>query len=224
MPTVYYIGDSTVTFNRITTYPQQGMSNALPLFLREGFSVAPHGHNGRSTKSFQDEGLWEPVRDAMEAGDFLLIQFAHNDEKADPLRHTDPDTTFKDNLRHFIRCARERGAHPVLHTPIARRLFDEAGNFRPGSHGEYPRAIREVGAEMGVPVIDLTALTEAFLAGLGDDASKPLFVYPVDNTHLKFEGAVTMMRFWAQEMQKLGSPYADILACLDNRMDTQGEV
>ena len=224
MPTVYYTGDSTVAFNRITTFPQQGMSNVLGLFLKEGYTVSPRGYNGRSTKSFQDEGLWAPVRDAMKPGDFLLIQFGHNDEKADPARHTDPDTSFKDNLRLFIRCARAAGAYPVLHTPIARRLFDADGHFLPGSHGEYPRAIREVGAELDVPVIDLTELTEAYLAQLGDEASKPLFVWPVDNTHLKFQGAVTMMRFWAEEIEKLGSPYADILASLENRMDKRGEI
>lgn len=224
MATVFYCGDSTVTFNKIGTYPQQGMSNALPLFLKEGTAMSSHGHNGRSTKSFQDEGLWEPVRTGMKTGDFLLIQFGHNDEKDDPLRHTDPDTSFKDNLRCFIRCARASGAYPVLHTPIARRLFDEAGNFRPGSHGEYPRAIREVGAEMGVPVIDLTAITERYLEETGDEATKPLFVWPVDNTHLKFHGAVTMVRFWAEELRKLGSPYSDILEPPESGMDIRGEV
>ena len=223
MATVFYIGDSTVTFNKIGTYPQQGMSNALPLFLKEGISSSPHGRNGRSTKSFQEEGHWAPVRDALKPGDFLLIQFGHNDEKPDPLRHTDPDTTFKDNLRLFILSARNAGAYPVLHTPIARRLFDAEGNFLPGSHGAYPRAIREVGAEMNVPVIDLTAITEAFLARTGDEASRPLFVWPVDNTHLKFDGAVTMVRFWATEMLKLGSPYCDIIEPLASRFDTRGE-
>lgn len=224
MATVFYCGDSTVTFNKISTYPQQGMSNVLPLFLKQGASMSPHGHNGRSTKSFQDEGLWEPVKEAMKVGDFLLIQFGHNDEKPDPLRYTDPDGSFKDNLRLFIRTAREAGAYPVLHTPIGRRLFDEDGNFRPSSHGEYPRAIREVGAELGVPVIDLTSITEEFLAQTGDEATKPLFVWPVDNTHLRFDGAVTMVRFWAQEMLKLGSPYADIVEPLDDRFDTRGEI
>lgn len=224
MATVFYCGDSTVTFNRIGSYPQQGMSNVLPLFLREGISMSPHGYNGRSTKSFQDEGLWDPVRQVLQPGDFLLIQFGHNDEKSDPLRHTDPDSSFRDNLRLFIRAARERGAFPILHTPIARRLFDEAGNFRPGSHGEYPRAIREVGAEMNVPVIDLTALTEDFLSATGDVATRPLFVWPVDNTHLKFDGAVTMVRFWAKEMLKLGSPYADIIEPLADTFDRRGEI
>ncbi len=224
MATVFYIGDSTVTFNKIATYPQQGMSNALPLFLKDGVAMSPHGHNGRSTKSFLEEGLFQPVLEKMQAGDFLLIQFGHNDEKADPLRHTDPDSTYKENLRYFIGCARERGTHPVLITSIGRRLFDESGNFRPGSHGEYPRAVREVGAELGVPVADLTTITEAFLAQLGDEPSKPLFVWPIDNTHLKYDGAVTMVRFLAQELQKMGSPYADILESLESNPDTRGEV
>lgn len=224
MATVFYIGDSTVTFNKYDTYPQQGMSNVLPLFLKDGVRMSPHGHNGRSTKSFRDEGLWEPVKTGMRAGDFLLIQFGHNDEKADPVRHTDPETTYKDNLRHFIDCARQAGAYPVLITSIARRLFDEDGKFLSGSHGEYPRAVRELGAELNVPVIDMTAITEAFLARLGDDPSKPLFVWPVDNTHLKFSGAVTMVRFLAEALQKLGSPYSDILVSLNPQMDTRGEV
>lgn len=224
MASVFYIGDSTVTFNKIGTYPQQGMSNVLPLFLKAGFTAVPHGFNGRSTKSFLDEGLWAPVQDAMKSGDFLLIQFGHNDEKPDPLRHTDPDTSFKDNLRFFIRTAQERGVRPVLHTPIARRLFDADGHFLPGSHGDYPRAIREVGLETDVPVIDLTAITEDFLTQIGDESSRPLFVWPVDNTHLKFGGAVTMVRFWAREMQKLGSPYSGIIEPLANRFDTRGEI
>ena len=224
MATVYYIGDSTVTFNRISTFPQQGMSNVLPLYLRAGISVSPHGYNGRSTKSFQDEGLWNDVKSALQPGDFLLIQFGHNDEKADPARHTDPDTTFKDNLRLFVNSAREKGAYPILHTPIARRLFDANGQFLPGSHGEYSRAIREVGSELNVPVIDLTAMTEDFLARTGDEASRPLFVWPADNTHLKFEGAIRIVRFWAEAMLKLSSPYSDIIEPLADAFDRRGEI
>lgn len=224
MAAVYYIGDSTVTFNKISTYPQQGMSNALPLFLKDSIAFHPHGVNGRSTKSFLDEGRFEPVYDAMEPGDFLLIQFGHNDEKSDPARFTDPDTTFRENLRYFVRCARQRGAYPVLITSIARRLFDAQGNFLPGSHGRYPQAVREVGSELSVPVVDMTAITETYLAVLGDEASKPLFVWPVDNTHLKFDGAVTMVQFLCRELEKLGGPYADILVPLEPNPDTRGEI
>ena len=211
MSTVFYIGDSTVTFNRIDTYPQQGMSNALGLYLREGVALSPHGHNGRSTKSFLDEGAVDSVREALAPGDFLFIQFGHNDEKEDPARHTDPRTTFPANLRYFIRCAREAGAHPLLITPIARRLFDDRGRFLPGSHGSYPAAIRQVGEEDGVPVADLTAMTERYLSGLGDEPSKPLFVWPKDNTHLKHEGAVAMCAFLAEELKRIGGSYGGLV-------------
>ena len=211
MATVYYIGDSTVTYNRIDSWPQQGMSNALGLYLKEGIALSPHGRNGRSTKSFLDEGAFEAVKQGMEPGDFLLIQFGHNDEKEDPARHTDPQSSYKENLAYFIRCAREKGAKPVLITSIARRLFDEAGNFRPGSHGLYPDAVRELGKELDVPVADLTSITEEYLARVGDNPSKGWFMWPKDNTHLKPEGAMIMASFLAKELRRMGSPYSDIL-------------
>ncbi|MBQ8797511.1 MAG: rhamnogalacturonan acetylesterase [Oscillospiraceae bacterium] len=211
MATVFYIGDSTVTYNRIDSWPQQGMSNALGLYLKEGVTLSPHGRNGRSTKSFLDEGAFDAVIQKMQAGDFLLIQFGHNDEKDDPLRHTDPQTSYKKNLTFFIRRAREKGAYPVLITSIARRLFDEAGNFRPGSHGLYPEAVRELGRELDVPVADLTSITEEYLARVGDNPSKGWFMWPKDNTHLKPEGAMIMASFLAQELRRMGSPYSDIL-------------
>ena len=211
MSTIYYIGDSTVAFNRIDTYPQTGMSQGLTLYVREGITVAPHGLNGRSTKSFLDEGAFEPVKAGMKQGDFLFIQFGHNDEKPDEARHTEPYGSYQDNLRYFITTAREAGAYPVLITSIARRLFDQEGNFLPGSHGEYPEAMRQLGSEMDVPVADLTAVTESYLASVGDTASKPWFMWPKDNTHLKPEGAVIMAGFLAKELKKIGAPYCNLV-------------
>lgn len=220
--TVHYIGDSTVQVNNIHTYPQTGMGQTLSLYLREDVRVISYAKNGRSTKSFLDEGRFEKVKAAMQPGDFLFVQFGHNDEKDDPLRHTDAFGSFQDNLRLFIAAAREAGAHPVLLTPIARRLFDEAGAFCPGSHGEYPEAVRQLGREEQVPVIDLTTATESYLAVLGDEPSKPLFVWPKDNTHLKYEGAVKMCGFVAQGLENLGGIYADLLARPENA-DTQSK-
>lgn len=211
MTRIFYIGDSTVQLNKIDTYPQTGMSQVLELFLKPEVRVLPHGKNGRSTKSFLDEGLFEPVREQLASGDYLLIQFGHNDEKADPARHTDAYGSFQENLRFFIHAARESGAHPVLITPIARRLFDETGNFLPGSHGDYPAAIRQVGEQEQVPVADLTALTETLLSQLGDEASKPLFVWPKDNTHLKYDGAVQMAALLCRELERFGPPYRELL-------------
>lgn len=211
MTTVYYIGDSTVAFNKIDSCPQQGMSNALGLYLAEGVRLEPHGLNGRSTKSYLDEGAFVPVQAGMKAVDFLLIQFGHNDEKSDPARHTEPEGTYAENLRYFIRCAREKGARPVLITSIARRLFDEAGNFLPGSHGAYPQAVRVLGKDLGVPVADLTAITEDYLAHVGNAPSKPWFMWPKDNTHLKPEGAVIMAGFLARELKRMGPPYSELI-------------
>lgn len=211
MQKIYYIGDSTVAFNKIHTYPQTGISQGLPLYLKEDVQVISLAKNGRSTKSFLDEGLFVPAQQGMRQGDFLFIQFGHNDEKDDPARHTDANGSFRDNLRYFINEARKRGAYPILITPIARRLFNENGQFKPGSHGAYPEAVRQVGAEENVPVADLTDLTENYLAQLGDEASKPLFVWPKDNTHLKAEGAVKMAGFLAAELDRFGGVYADLL-------------
>jgi len=212
MTTVWYIGDSTVARNNIHSYPQTGMSQGLHLYLKGNVRIESRAKNGRSTKSFLDEGRFAPVEQAMEPGDFLFIQFGHNDEKADEARHTDPDTTFRENLTLFVNAAKSAGAYPVLITPIARRLFDGEGNFLPGSHGPYPAAMKAAAAAAGIPVIDLTAVTEEYLAQLGDEPSKPLFVWPKDNTHLKPEGAVKMAGFLAQGLKNLGSPYADLLA------------
>ena len=212
MSAIYYIGDSTVQFNKIDTYPQTGMSQVLSLFTAEGVTVHPHGKNGRSTKSFLEEGRFEPVRQELSPGDVLLIQFGHNDEKIqDPTRYTEAFGAYQDNLRYFIAEARKKGAHPVLITPIARRLFAADGTFLPGSHGDYPEAVRQVGLQEKVPVADLTSVTESFLARLGDEASRPLFVWPVDNTHLKPEGAIQMVSFLAQELERMGKPDSDLL-------------
>ncbi|MEY8353222.1 rhamnogalacturonan acetylesterase [Lachnospiraceae bacterium 54-53] len=209
-------------FNKISTYPQTGISQALLLYLKDSVEVKSFARNGRSTKSFLDEGRLALMEKEMKEGDFLFIQFGHNDEKDDPARHTDPDTTFRENLMRFIASARERGARPVLITPIARRLFDENGVFLPGSHGAYPEAVRRTGKKAGVPVIDLTSITEKYLSAMGDLASKAYFMWPKDNTHLKPEGAVLMAGFLCGELKKLGSPYEDILEERDEQPENVG--
>lgn len=223
MTKVFYIGDSTVAFNSIATYPQTGMSQALPRYLKDSVIVRPFGRNGRSTKSFLDEGHFRAVQAGMKSGDFLLIQFGHNDEKADPARHTEPFGSYRENLRFYINAARAAGAYPVLITPIARRLFDEQGNFKPGSHGDYPEAVRQLAEEEKVPCVDLTTLTEAYIAAVGDAPSKPWFMWPKDNTHLKPEGAVIMAGFLARALQEMGGVYADILTDFHKPVETVPE-
>lgn len=211
MAAIFYAGDSTVKFNKIATYPQTGISQAMLWYLKDSVEMKSFAQNGRSTKSFLGEGRLSSIEKEMKLGDFLFIQFGHNDEKDDPERHTDPETTFPENLLCFIEAARNKGAHPVLITPIARRLFSEQGVFLPGSHGAYPEAVIRTGKRAEVPVIDLTNITEKYLAFVGDLASKAYFMWPGDNTHLKPEGAVLMAGFLCQELKKLGAPYCDLL-------------
>ena len=222
MAAIFYAGDSTVKFNKASTYPQTGLSQGMLLYLADGVEMKSFAQNGRSTKSFLDEGLLALIEKEMKAGDFLFIQFGHNDEKPDLKRHTDPDTTFKENLMKFIQTARKKGAYPVLITPIARRLFDDSGKFLPGSHGAYPEAVKQVGEVNKVPVIDMTAITEAYLESVGDMASKAFFMWPKDNTHLKPEGAVIMAGFLTRELKELGAPYCNLLDTGEAIMENQG--
>lgn len=222
MAAIFYAGDSTVKFNKISSYPQTGISQAMLLYIKDSVEMKSFAQNGRSTKSFLKEGRLDEMEKEMREGDFLFIQFGHNDEKDDPERHTDPDTTFPENLMRFIDAARNKGAWPVLITPIARRIFDEWGVFCPGSHGKYPEAVRRTGKMAGVPVIDLTRITEHYLESAGDLASKAYFMWPGDNTHLRPEGAVLMAGFLCDELEKLGSPYGDILECRSGQQENNG--
>ena len=119
MNTIYWAGDSTVQTNDYTTYPQNGIGQIFPIFLKEEYRVENHAKNGRSTKSFMDEGRLAAIDEKIEEGDFLFIQFGHNDEKdEDPSRYTTPFGTFQENLKIYIETARKHGAYPVLITPL----------------------------------------------------------------------------------------------------------
>jgi lysophospholipase L1-like esterase len=224
MPVIYYAGDSTVQYNNYQTYPQTGIGQALGLYLKPSVTVANHGRNGRSTKSFIDESRLIPIYDRITEGDFLFIQFGHNDEKkADPTRYTEPFSDFKVNLGKFIHVARNKKATPVLITPLERRLFDEAGNLKPSEHTDYVLAMKEVAAEQNVALIDLFTMSRELLEKTGEVDSRkwhmffPAGVYEnypegkTDNTHLRYEGAVTYAGLIAEGLRQLGGIYRDLL-------------
>ena len=212
MPTVFIIGDSTVEDN---TPPFRGWGWALPGYLKDGVEVKNHALSGRSSRSFWEEGLFEPVEKEMKAGDYLLIQFGHNDEKDDE-RHTDPDSTFPAQLWRYCEIALGKGAQPVLITPVSRRFFVGDGNML-YTHGEYPRAIRKLAAEKSIPLCDLKADSRALYISLGPDKTAELFVRLVpgehpdfpdghdDKTHFNAHGATIIAGLVAQEMRKIPS-------------------
>lgn len=184
-PTLYLIGDSTMAAYG-PDRPTWGWGMAVEALLRPPATVQNHAASGRSTKSFIAEGRWEKVLAGLQAGDFVIVQFAHNDEKKeDPKRYTDPATSFRDNLRRFIRETRARGATPLLATPVSRRKFDPQGKLTP-THGAYPDAVRAVAAEEKVALLDLEKATTQWLQKTGDEPSKKFFVWLAPGAHPKF--------------------------------------
>ncbi len=171
MPAIWIIGDSTVEDNQP---PFRGWGWALPQFVGDGVRVENHALSGCSSRSFMEQGLFEPIEKAISKGDMLLIQFGHNDEKDDE-RHTDPDTTFKEELWKYCQFALDRGAQPVLLTPVSRRFFVGGGSLL-YTHGEYPAAVKELAARRGWPVIDLEGLSRQLYLSLGEEGTAELFV------------------------------------------------
>jgi lysophospholipase L1-like esterase len=218
-PLVYLAGDSTMA-NKPLDLPERGWGMALGGLCKDPAMVQNHAVNGRSTRSFINEGRWARLVGALQPGDYVLIQFGHNDEKIEnPAVGTDVATTFRDNLRRFIREAREKKANPILATPVARRKFDRTGKLAP-SHGAYPDAVRAVAAEEKVPLLDLERVTNEWLQREGDEPSKRFFMWIAPNTHPKIPkgreddthfveaGAVQVAQFAAKLIREQNLPLA----------------
>lgn len=200
MRTLYIAGDSTAAQKYAAAAPETGWGMALHFFLHEDVMVANHAVNGRSTKSFIDEGGLTAILDVIRPGDLLLIQFGHNDQKVnDPTRYTEPWTSYQDNLRRYIDGARERGALPLLATSVERRRFD-AGGTALRTHGEYPAAMRELAREEGIGLLDVQELSLALWQKLGPETTKTYFNWTAteqDNTHFNPPGAIAVARMVA---------------------------
>ena len=219
--TVWLIGDSTMADKPDPAHnPERGWGQALPEFLDSGAVVHNAARNGRSTKSFIAEGRWDSVRVQLAKGDYVLIEFGHNDEKVeDSLRFTNPYTGYRHNLERFVRESRAAGATPIVLTPIVRRSFNAHGVLVE-SHGAYPLVARDVARDLGAGFIDLEELTEALVTAAGPDGSKALYVYTSagqfpafpaarqDDTHLSPGGASAVARLAAQALAALGGPLA----------------
>ena len=223
MARIYYAGDSIVAQKNIFTYPETGIGQMLPLYLKKQHIIQNHAENGRSTKSFIDESRLATIYNDLREGDFLFIQFGHNDEKKeDPTRYAEAFGDYQVNLEKFVNVARNRKAYPVLITPLCRRQFDENGNLK-NTHGDYPEAMKQVAARLEVPLIDLCTLSSQLVAATGDENSKKWFMnfpagsyenYPKgkeDNSHLRPEGAILFAGIIAKELKQLGGIYAELL-------------
>jgi lysophospholipase L1-like esterase len=207
MVTVHVAGDSTAAIFPATDATMRvGWAAVLDPLFDSTVTVDDAALSGRSTKSYIDEGAWSTLQAKIKTGDYLFIEFGHNDEKTDdPTRYTDPATTYRDNLRTFINGARARGGVPVLLTSICRRQF--SGNTVTGTHGAYTTAVFAVGQETGTPVLDMETRTKNWLMALGPTASVAMFATG-DNTHLIMPGAVEVAKLAVAGIRALGLPLA----------------
>lgn len=207
--TLFMVGDSTMADKtELDISPERGWGQLFPSFLQGNIVVENHAMNGRSTKSFRDEGRWQAVLDRIHRGDIVLIQFGHNDSKlSDPKRYASVED-YQTNLIAMVEEAQKKGASVILCTPISRRYFKN-GEFHP-RHGGYPEAVRRVANYKQVPLLDLEQATAQWIRELGDDASKAYFMnvapgecskFPdgkTDNTHLRENGALKVGAMAAQ--------------------------
>jgi lysophospholipase L1-like esterase len=217
--TVYLVGDSTMANKEEKAFPETGWGMPFKYFFDETVVVDNRAQNGRSTKTFLTENRWQPVAAALQPGDYVLIQFGHNDEVPTKRSYT-PEADFRANLLRFVAETRAKKAQPVLITPVARRKFDAAGKVEE-THAVYAALIRAVAQEQGVPLIDLDRESQALLQQFGTENSKLLFNqllpgehpnYPAgrdDNTHFNELGARKMAQIVLADLRTLKLSLAD---------------
>jgi len=214
-PTIYLIGDSTMANKEENKHPETGWGQVLHNYFAEEVQIENHAKNGRSSKSFYDEGLWKVVKEKLKPGDYVFIQFGHNDSKDhDSKRFTVPATGYRQQLVKYVEESRNKGAHPVLLSSIVRRSFNDHGVLV-DTHGLYPIVVREVAKSYNVPFIDLQLITEQMVLKLGQEKSKNMFLwlnpgenlnYPQgkkDDTHLNIKGANRISKAVVKEIKQM---------------------
>ena len=225
--TVWLIGDSTMSNKEIKAYPETGWGMPFSHFFDSTVIVDNRAKNGRSTRTFITEGRWDAALGGMKAGDYVLIQFGHNDEVPTKGSYT-PEDQFEANLVRFIHDVRGVQGNPVLITPVARRKFDASGTIQE-THAVYAAIVRKVAAAQGVPLIDLDKESQALLQDLGPERSKFLFDYLMpgenpnypqgreDDTHFNELGARRMAEIVLADIRALKLGLADHIVVGTNK-------
>ncbi|WP_304441436.1 fibronectin type III domain-containing protein [Demequina sp. NBRC 110057] len=219
-PTAWVTGDSTVQTYTSDYQPQAGWGQMLERYLTDDVEVTNKAIGGRSSKNFISQGRLDEVLLQIQPGDYLFVQFGHNDNSygVDD-RYAAPDDYYE-YLRTFIDGAVQRGAQPIVVTPVSRRSYAEDGTANV-SFPEYVDAATRLAEETGTPLVDLSASSRAYLTEIGPEAAKSVFlhvpagVYPnrpsgtEDDTHFQEYGAIQMARLVATDVAELDIPLAD---------------
>lgn len=211
--TIYGIGDSTMADKvKPNINPEHGWLQVFPQFVTADVRIINKAVNGRSSKSFIEQKRWDSIYKKLQKGNYVFIQFGHNDAKAeDSTRYTNPHTAYRHNLIKFVTEAREKGAIPILFSSITRRNFNDKGVLI-STHGEYTQEARLVAQEYKVPFIDLEYYSEVLEMTYGPEKSKALHLhykagedpyYPdgkADDTHLSTKGATEISKIVVREL------------------------
>jgi lysophospholipase L1-like esterase len=219
VPTVYIAGDSTVMTYKSSynLYPQQGWGGRLPDYYTSSVAWANKAIGGRSSKSFVDEGRLSAILSVIQPGDYLFVQFGHNDGSSDPALHTDPYTTYKQYLAMYVDGAFQHGATPVLVTPMGRRSYDSTGKFI-NDFVDRVAAMKQLATEKNCKLIDLNAKSIAYYNSIGVAPTTNVFLwlaanlYPnfpngvQDHTHFQEYGAAELATLVAQGISEIGLP------------------
>lgn len=217
---LHLVGDSTMSDKPNLAYPERGWGQLLPQFLSPQLTVVNHAANGRSTRRFLNEGRWQLLLSELSKGDYVLIQFGHNDSKqSDPARYAAADSDYQVFLQQFISDVRERGATPMLASSICRRNFAEDGSLK-RDLAEYATAAAGVAKQTEVSYFDLQQQSCSLWQQLGKAAAQPYFIqvpadlyakFPdgtEDNTHLSVQGASKMAQFFVRDLKAQQHPLA----------------
>ncbi|MBL7817780.1 MAG: right-handed parallel beta-helix repeat-containing protein [Saprospiraceae bacterium] len=222
-PTVFLCGDSTMANKALIDAPETGWGMVFPEFFTDAVRIENHAVNGRSTKSFRTLGHWKGVMDKVKQGDYVVLQFGHNDQKeGDTTRYAAPQTDYKKNLTRFIEEIKAKGANPILATPVNRRKFDDKGVFV-DQHGEYPSVVRALAKELHIPLLDMHQKSQKVIEAHGVEGSKNIFMHFIggyylkhpkgieDNTHFSRYGAELMASLAAESLVEIGHPLRSFL-------------
>ena len=217
---LHLVGDSTMSVKANPAYPERGWGELLPAFMLPQLTIINHAANGRSTRRFLNEGRWQLLLSELGAGDYVLIQFGHNDQKADdPARYAAPDSDYQAFLTQFVADIRAKNATPLLASSICRRNFNSDA-LLVRDLTAYAQAAARVAAELEVSFFDLQQLSCDFIANAGPAGSQPYFIqvpaglyqkFPdgkVDNTHLTLQGASKVAQFFVQDLKQQQHPLA----------------
>ena len=221
---IYMAGDSTMQTYRGNYAPQQGWGQRMQELVKDGVKVNNRSIGGRSTKSFKNEKRWESLIREVKKGDFVIIQFGHNDgTKAKPERYADPKTEYKDNMKQFVEDVRGAGGIPIIATSIPFGIYLEDGKLKPpGFLDPYLQSAREVAAEMKCDLVDLYAYADRELNAAGEEKGTSLYLvlnpgdYPnfpdgkSDRCHICFRGALFYAKAFALLAKENKLPIAEL--------------